>query len=72
MCKHEEKLCPRCSIAFECKAGTIMQCQCSTIHLTVEESAFIQAKYEDCLCINCLHELQKKYEHFKTKYIFKK
>jgi Cysteine-rich CWC len=72
MCKHEEKLCPRCSIAFECKAGTIMQCQCSTIQLTVEESAFIQAKYEDCLCINCLFELQKKYGHFKTKYIFKK
>lgn len=72
MCKHEEKLCPRCSIAFECKVGTIMQCQCSAIQLTIEESAFIQAKYEDCLCINCLHDLQKKYDHFRTKHILKK
>jgi hypothetical protein len=71
MCKHEEKHCPRCSIAFECKAGTIMQCQCSSIQLTVEESAFILAKYDGCLCINCLRDLQKKYGHFKAKYIFK-
>ena len=68
MCKHEEKRCPRCSAAFECKVGTIAQCQCSAIQLTVEESAFIQAKYEDCLCINCLHELQQKYPRFKEKY----
>ncbi|MBK8519651.1 MAG: cysteine-rich CWC family protein [Ferruginibacter sp.] len=67
MCKHEEKLCPRCSVAFECKAGSIMQCQCSGIQLTVEESAFIQAKYEDCLCINCLFELQHKVPRVKEK-----
>jgi hypothetical protein len=72
MNKHEQKHCPRCNSAFECKAGSIMQCQCATIQLSVEESAFIQAKYEDCLCINCLQQLQKKYEHFKAKYIFKK
>jgi hypothetical protein len=72
MCRHEEKHCPRCSIAFECKAGTIAQCQCSAIRLSAEESAFIQARYDDCLCINCLRDLQKKYDHFKTKYIFKK
>ncbi|MEO6251727.1 MAG: cysteine-rich CWC family protein [Ferruginibacter sp.] len=68
MCKHEEKRCPRCNTAFECKAGSIALCQCSAIQLSVEESAFIQAKYEDCLCINCLHELQKKYPRFKEKY----
>ena len=72
MCRHEEKHCPRCNIAFECKAGTITQCQCSAIQLSAEESAFIQAKYDDCLCINCIRDLQKKYDHFKTKYIFKK
>jgi len=69
MCKHEDKHCPRCNTVFECKAGTIMQCQCSAIQLSVEESAFIQAKYEDCLCISCLRELQRKYVHFKEKYI---
>ena len=68
MCKHEEKRCPRCSNTFECKVGTIAQCQCNAINLSMEETAFIQAKYEDCLCINCLNELQKKYVHFKDKY----
>ncbi|MBL7701618.1 MAG: cysteine-rich CWC family protein [Ferruginibacter sp.] len=72
MCLHEEKHCPRCNIAFECKAGTITQCQCSAIRLSAEESAFIQSKYDDCLCINCLRDLQKNYSHFKTKYILKK
>lgn len=72
MCKHEEKHCPRCQLVFECKPGSITQCQCSGIQLTVEESAFVGAKYDDCLCINCLRDLKQKYEHFKTKYIFKK
>lgn len=69
MSKHEEKHCPRCNTIFECKAGTIMQCQCSAIQLTVKESAFVRAKYDDCLCINCLQELQNDYVHFKAKYI---
>jgi Cysteine-rich CWC len=68
MGKHEEKRCPRCSGLFECKVGTIVQCQCNAICLTLEESAYIQAKYDDCLCINCLQELQQKYIHFKAKY----
>ncbi len=72
MCQHEEKYCPRCKLVFECKLGNITQCQCSAIQLSVEERAYIEAKYEDCLCINCLNDLQKKYEHFKAKYIFKK
>lgn len=72
MCKHEEKCCPRCKVAFECKAGSIMQCQCMATQLSVEERAYIEAKYDDCLCIDCLRDLQKKYAHFKEKYIFKK
>ncbi|MBK6634285.1 MAG: cysteine-rich CWC family protein [Chitinophagaceae bacterium] len=72
MSKHEAKHCPRCNRLFECKPGSITQCQCSGIQLSVEETAFIGAKYEDCLCIGCLHDLQKKYEHFKAKYSFKK
>jgi hypothetical protein len=72
MNKHETKNCPRCSQTFECKAGSIVQCQCNAISLTVEESAFIGAKYEDCLCISFLRDLQEKYVEFKEKYIFKK
>lgn len=71
MCKHEEKQCPRCKEAFECKAGTIMQCQCSTIQLSLEERLYVESKFEDCLCINCLHAMQREYILFKEKHIYK-
>src|ERR1700733_6909430 len=47
MCKHEEKYCPRCKAAFECKVGGIAQCQCFGIGLTPEEKAFLENRYED-------------------------
>jgi len=61
MCKHEDKHCPRCNNVFECKAGSIMLCQSSTIQLSVEERVYVESKFEDCLCINCLGTLQKEY-----------
>jgi adenosylcobinamide kinase/adenosylcobinamide-phosphate guanylyltransferase len=60
MCKHEEKHCPRCHSAFECKVGDITQCQCYGLSLTEEEKAFIADRYEDCLCRNCLMELKQR------------
>jgi hypothetical protein len=69
MFKHEEKNCPRCSKAFECKAGNISDCQCSLIKLTLEEQSFIETKYQDCLCIDCLKDLKNKYVLFKEKYL---
>lgn len=71
MCKHEEKHCPRCDTSFVCKAGSIMLCQCSTIQLSVEERAYVESKYDDCLCTNCLNALQKEYVLFKEKHILK-
>jgi hypothetical protein len=61
MCMHEEKQCQRCGAAFQCKAGSIMQCQCSGIQLTLEERAAIEKKFDDCLCIHCLKVLQTEY-----------
>lgn len=58
MCKHEEKYCPRCRAPFECKVGDIAQCQCYGVALTLEEKAFMEERYEDCLCRNCLMELK--------------
>ncbi len=72
MNKHEEKNCPKCNLVFECKAGSIMQCQCSKIQISAEERAYIETKYDECLCINCLIRLQKEFVHFKEKFIFKK
>jgi len=58
MCLHEEKHCPRCNKAFECKSGNIAHCQCSGVSLTEKQSAWINSQYDDCLCINCLQEIQ--------------
>ena len=58
---HEEKHCPKCGKAFECKPGNITQCQCSGVQLTAEERSFIEKQYEDCLCIACLRLLKSEY-----------
>ena len=68
---HEQKICPRCSNVFECKAGSITECQCYTIVLNNEERIFIEDRYKDCLCKNCLLELKNRYTFFKEKYFWK-
>lgn len=71
MCKHEDKHCPRCNTVFECKAGSIALCQCSTIQLSEAERAYVESRFDDCLCVSCLHALQKEYVLFKEKYIYR-
>ena len=57
MCQHEPKICPRCNKQFECKAGTIIQCQCYGIHVPDELKSLLEKQYDDCLCRNCLLEM---------------
>jgi hypothetical protein len=59
MCRHETKSCPRCNQAFECKPGNITQCQCFGIELIAELKAYIEQRYNDCLCRDCLIYLQQ-------------
>jgi hypothetical protein len=61
MNKHEQKYCPRCTVAFECKVGNITQCQCSNINLNVEEHAYIGSLYQDCLCAACIAAVRSEY-----------
>jgi hypothetical protein len=68
MCKHEEKSCPRCQGQFECKPGDVVHCQCYGITLTTEERAFIEDRYNDCLCHSCLLELKQRYIFFREKF----
>ncbi|WP_462222560.1 cysteine-rich CWC family protein [Ferruginibacter sp.] len=70
MCKHEEKKCPRCNTAFECKVGDILKCQCYGIELSIAEEAFVKSKYSDCLCSNCLLQLKSRYQLFIEQKIF--
>ncbi len=71
MCQHEIKKCPRCERPFECKVGAIAQCQCFVIELSLEEKAFIEGRYNDCLCAGCLQELKNRYTFFREKYFFR-
>jgi len=68
---HEQKHCPRCHQLFECKVGDIGNCQCRNVQLSSEVQAHIEAKYQDCLCLNCLETLKNKYNFFKEKYFLK-
>ena len=61
MPKHEKKQCPRCESEFECKTGTILLCQCSKIEMSVEQLEYTSTKYNDCLCLSCLKDLQAEY-----------
>ncbi|MCX2764652.1 cysteine-rich CWC family protein [Aquimarina muelleri] len=63
MIKHEEKYCPRCKSQFECKVGSILLCQCTIINLSNEERNYINEKYDDCLCANCMKALKSEYHN---------
>ena len=65
MCKHEEKICPRCGAGFECKAGDISHCQCSSIQLSEAETKFIADKFPDCLCAVCMKAIKSEYSILK-------
>ena len=67
MCRHEDKDCPRCGIAFECKVGNIAQCQCYSINLNNEEQQYISKKFTDCLCLNCIKVLRAAYNSAASK-----
>ncbi len=69
MPQHEIKTCPRCHNAFECKAGDIHHCQCTDVILSYEEMAFLEGRYKDCLCLDCLMQLKNKCTQFKEKFL---
>lgn len=58
MCRHEERSCPRCGEGFECKPGSITQCQCFGIFFSEAEKNEIEQQYSDCLCRACLIEMK--------------
>ncbi|HEY6504848.1 MAG TPA: cysteine-rich CWC family protein [Chitinophagaceae bacterium] len=68
---HEKKSCQRCNTPFECKPGSITQCQCFEIKLSAEQRAYLEQKYGDCLCRECLVYIQQEFELFKEKFIYK-
>jgi len=59
---HESKSCPRCQSTFECKVGTILECQCSDVFLSENEREYVNTRFDDCLCVNCLMEMQAEFD----------
>jgi hypothetical protein len=57
MALHEERNCPRCGNTFVCKAGNISNCQCNTVSLSSETTSFLLGTSFDCLCKDCLSQL---------------
>lgn len=59
--KHEERVCPRCQVKFECKVGSISLCQCSAVTINEDERKYLQQCFSDCLCASCIHALKAEY-----------
>lgn len=58
---HEFKHCQRCYTAFECKVGSVYECQCADANLDQQQRDYISSMYSDCLCVDCLRELASEY-----------
>ncbi len=55
----ENKYCERCKASFECMPDNITECQCFGVTLSDAAKEHIAVRYEDCLCRNCLLEINK-------------
>jgi len=56
--KQMTKTCPRCGKTFECVHS--VDCWCVKVKLTDTTKAHLKANYSDCLCKDCLEEINGK------------
>jgi hypothetical protein len=56
-----QKICEKCQQPFECNMDNIMQCQCYGIDLNSQAKQLVSNTFSDCLCKNCLLEINKEY-----------
>ena len=52
------KTCPRCGKTFECVHS--IDCWCVKVKLTDATKAYLKEQYSDCLCKDCLEEINGK------------
>lgn len=72
MYKAEEKYCPGCGNKFECKAGDILNCQCTKINIADDTRKFLQTTfYNECLCNNCISAINDMVQ-FSKQYTFRR
>ena len=53
-----KKTCPRCGKEFECVHS--IDCWCVKVKLTDTTKAYLKEHYSDCLCKDCLNEINGK------------
>ena len=53
-----EGRCPRCGGAFHCGVNDPQPCACTGLRLEVALLAQLRQRYEGCLCLACLAQLQ--------------
>ncbi len=53
------KICPRCKKEFTCLSENISACACSEVSLSNETKTFLTATFFNCLCNNCLIEINR-------------
>jgi len=61
--KHEVKYCGRCNAQFDCRIQDIASCQCSTVLVSEATVDYLLRNSYDCLCANCLTELEDKFSN---------
>jgi hypothetical protein len=64
-----EKKCERCEISFACTPEKINECQCSQVLLSEKTHQFLANAFFDCLCKNCLSEIENKLQLIDNQYI---
>ena len=55
----KNKICPRCKKEFKCNAENISACSCSQVVLSNETKSFLTNTFFNCLCNDCLTELNQ-------------
>jgi len=55
----KNKICPRCKKEFKCNAENISACSCSQVVLSNETKSFLANTFFNCLCNDCLTELNR-------------
>ncbi len=52
-----QSTCPRCQRSFHCGAHEPGPCACAGLRLSAETLALLRERYDRCLCIACLAEM---------------
>ena len=55
----KNKICPRCKKEFTCNTENISACDCSQVTLSNETKSYLTKTFYNCLCNNCLLELNQ-------------